>query len=374
MKPDVAVVGGGAIGLSVALASAAAGSKVAVYDPTPGGGASAIAAGMLAPVTELHYGEDELLRLNQLSAAMFGDWIAELESATGVATGYRTTGTIMVARDADENAALQEIWAHQGSLELKAERLRGSEVRRLEPGIAPAVRGGVVVPDDHQVDPKALTAALLEACRASDVAFDHRHVERIVGSNGGVTGVEVAGGEIVDAAHVVIAAGCRSGQIDGIPEGALPVRPVKGQLIELRSRDGVPLLEHNVRGRDVYLVPRADGRVVIGATVEERGFDDVVTAGAVLQLLRDAYEIVPGVAELDLVATRAGLRPGTPDNAPLLGPLELDGLIAATGHYRNGILLAPITGRAIAELIQTGSVPESIQAFSPARFGSKGAA
>jgi glycine oxidase len=372
MNPKVAVIGGGAIGLSVAWAAAKAGSDVRVVDPRPGGGASGIAAGMLAPVTELHYGEDALLRLNQESAAMFGDWIAELEEASDVATGYRTTGTIMVARDADENAALQEIWAHQETLELKAERLRGSKARRLEPGLASSVRGGVLVPDDHQVDPKALIAALLVACAQAGVKFDERRAAGVVVSGARVTGVEIEGGEIVPADRVVIAAGCWSAEIEGVPEGSLPVRPVKGQLLELRSRGTELLLQRNVRGQDVYLVPRSDGRVVVGATVEERGFDDVVTAGAVLQLLRDAFEIVPGIAELDLVDVRAGLRPGTPDNAPLLGPLEIDGLIAATGHYRNGILLAPITGRAIAELIETGRVPESIESFSPGRFGSKG--
>jgi glycine oxidase len=367
MIPDVAIVGGGAIGLSIALRCAADGRAVTVFDPSPGEGASGVAAGMLAPITELHYGEDDLLRLNRVSATMFGDWVAAIEESTGLPTGYRSTGTLMVARDADENAYLHEIHAHQSSLDLKVERLRGSEARRLEPALAANVRGAILVPDDHQVDAAALVDALLVACRQAKVEFVPARVERVVSSDNRVTGVS-CDGEVTACETVVISAGCWSARIEGVP-APLPIRPVKGQLIELAGTGGPPLLERNVRGPDVYLVPRADGRLIIGATVEEMGFDDSVTAGAALSLLRDAYEIVPGIAEMRLVRTRAGLRPGTPDNGPLLGPVGLEGLIVATGHFRNGILLAPVTASIVAEVIETGALPEIAAPFSAGRFG-----
>lgn len=365
MIPDVAIIGGGAIGLSIALRCASDGGSVVLFDPAPGEGATGVAAGMLAPITELHYGEDQLLKLNQVSANMFGDWVGAIEESTGLATGYRSTGTLMVARDVDENARLHEIHAHQESLDLKVERLRASEARRIEPALAANVRGAVLVPDDHQVDPGALADALVVACRRAGVEFFPARVDRVASSGGRVTGVS-SEGSVTTCGTVVLSAGCWSARIEGVP--ALPIRPVKGQLIELSDGGGRPLLERNVRGQDVYLVPRADGRLILGATVEEMGFDDSVTAGAVLQLLRDAYEIVPGIAELQLVRARAGLRPGTPDNAPLLGPLDLEGLVAATGHYRNGILLAPVTASIVADCIRDGVVPDIAAPFSPGRF------
>jgi glycine oxidase len=369
VKQDIAVIGGGAIGLAIARACALEGLKVSLIDENPGSGASSVAAGMLAPITELHYGEDALLALNLRSAAMFGDWIADIERATGVDTGYRKTGTIMVARDADENRALQEDWAHQRSLNLKAERLKGSDALSLERALSPRIRGGVLVEDDHQVEPAALVSALIEACRAAGVSFVGRRATRFEVERGRVRGVTIGDGDQVSAGAVVVAAGCWSASIPGLPDGMrIPVRPVKGQLLELGPVPGEPLIGRNVRGRDVYLVPRSDGRVVVGATVEERGFDTTVTAGAVLELLRDAYELVPGIAELTLLRAVAGLRPGTPDNAPLLGPTEVEGLLLATGHFRNGILLAPVTAQAIAATIATGSAPTEIADFSPLRF------
>ena len=366
-RADVAVVGGGAIGLSVALDLASRGIATTVIDPSPGLGASNVAAGMLAPITELHYGEDALLRLNLESAVIFGDWIDDIEERSGTSTGYRRTGTVMVARDSDDAAALSEVWAHQEGHALKAERMRASEIRRLEPALASTVRGGILVPDDHQVDPAALVDALVAACKSAGVHFVEQKVERFEIAGGRVAGVRVAG-EMHEFGVAVLAAGCWSGRIEGLLPGSIPVRPVKGQLVELSSQSAEPLIQRNVRGQDAYLVPRADGRIVVGATVEERGFDTSVTAGAVRELLTAAFELVPGIAEMDLVGVRAGLRPGTPDNAPLLGTTEIEGLIAATGHYRNGILLAPITAALIGTLIETGRAPDVIAPFSPTRF------
>jgi glycine oxidase len=366
---DVLVVGGGVIGLGVAWRAAQAGMAVTVVDPSPGRGASWAAAGMLAPVTEVHYGEQALLRLNLAAADRWPGFAAELEEAAGRQVGYRACGTLTAARDTDDNAALEDLYRFQLRCGLQVERLRGRDCRRLEPGLAPSVRGGVLAPGDHQVDNRALAGALLAACERAGVRLlaDRATGLRLDGER--VTGVRLAGGGSPAAATVVLAAGCWSRELGGLAAELLPpVRPVKGQLLHLRGPAADPLCRRNVRGLEVYVVPRADGRVVVGATVEEQGFDTRVTAGAVHDLLRAALELLPDVAELELVETVAGLRPGSPDNAPLLGPAGVDGLVVATGHYRNGILLAPVTAEAVAELLATGSVPAAIAPFSPARL------
>jgi glycine oxidase len=328
-----------------------------------------VAAGMLAPVTELHYGEDALLRLNLKAADVFGTWIDALEARTGRSVGYRKTGTLMVARDPDENAALERVWRHQISLDLDARRLKGADARALEPALSARIRGGVFVPEDHQVDPAAMMHALIDACKAAGVRFLAERAVSVSGASGTVDRVVTHEGTEIEADAVVVAAGPWSGSLDGLPAELGVIRPVKGQLIELRARPGAEhLLSRNLRGEDVYMVPRADGRLVIGATVEEKGFDVSVSAGAVLELLRAAYEVLPGIAEMELVHARAGLRPGTPDNAPLLGKTSRPGLFVAAGHYRNGILLAPLSGRLMAQLLSTGVTPVEIEGFSPDRF------
>jgi glycine oxidase len=365
---DVIVVGGGVVGLTVAWRTAQRGLDVMVVDPAPGRSATWAAAGMLAPVTEVGYGEEPLLALNRAAAASYPDFVAELESAAGTAVGYRAAGTMLVARDGDDNAALAELHRFQHSLGLDARRLRGRECRAEEPALVPSVRGGILVAGDHQVDNRALAGALQTACERAGVTFLAERAALTVAS-GAVTGVRTAAEEACSAGTVVLAAGSWSGGVEGVPPDARPpIRPVKGQLLHLRGPGEAPLLTRTVRGADVYLVPRADGRLVVGATVEELGFDTTITAGAVYELLRAAYELVPGVAELELTEVAVGLRPTSPDNAPLLGPSLVEGLVIATGHYRNGILLAPVTGAAIAELIDTGRAPENIAPFSPARF------
>ncbi|HEX8133573.1 MAG TPA: glycine oxidase ThiO [Actinomycetes bacterium] len=366
---DVLVVGGGVIGLGTAWRAAQAGMAVTVVDPSPGRGASWAAAGMLAPVTEVHYGEQALLRLNLAAADRWPGFAAELEEAAGRQVGYRRCGTLTVARDTDDNAALEDLYRFQLRCGLQVERLRSRDCRRLEPGLAPSVRGGVLAPGDHQVDNRALAGTLLAACERAGVRLlaDRATGLRLDGER--VTGVTVAGGGSPAAATVVLAAGCWSRELGGLAAELLPpVRPVKGQLLHLRGPADDPLCRRNVRGLEVYVVPRADGRVVVGATVEEQGFDTRVTAGAVHDLLRAALELLPDVAELALVETVAGLRPGSPDNAPLLGPAGIDGLVVATGHYRNGILLAPVPADAVAELLASGRVPAAIAPFSPARL------
>jgi glycine oxidase len=367
---DVVVVGGGAIGLAVAWRAAQAGMAVTVVDQAPGRGASWAAAGMLAPVTEVHYGERQLLALNLAAAARWPSFAAELEEAAGQPVGYRPGGTLAVARDADDNATLEDLYQFQLRCGLEVERLRSRECRQLEPGLAPSIRGGVLAAGDHQVDNRALVQALVVACERAGVRLVEGRVAELAVEGGQVTGaVLAASGERLAAGTVVLAAGCWSGGIGGLAAQALPpVRPVKGQLLYLRGPADQPLCSRNVRGLEVYVVPRGDGRVVVGATVEEQGFDTTVTAGAVHDLLRAALELLPEVAELELAETVVGLRPGSPDNAPMLGPAGPDGLVVATGHYRNGILLTPVTAEAIAELLASGRVPELIAPFGPERF------
>jgi glycine oxidase len=370
---DVVVVGGGVVGLGVAWRAAQAGMAVTVVDPAPGRGASWAAAGMLAPVTEVHYGEQALLRLNLAAADRWPAFAAELEEAAGAPIGYRRCGTLTVARDADDNAALEDLYRFQLRCGLQVERLRSRDCRRLEPGLAPSVRGGVLAPGDHQVDNRAMADALQAAGERAGVRLLLGRAAELLVDGERVTGVTLAGGASLAAGTVVLAAGCWSRDLGGLAAELLPpVRPVKGQLLHLRGPAADPLCRRNVRGLEVYVVPRADGRVVVGATVEEQGFDARVTAGAVHDLLRAALELLPDVAELELAETVAGLRPGSPDNAPLLGPAGVDGLVVATGHYRNGILLAPVTADAVAELLVSGRVPAAIAAFRPDRRAAAG--
>ncbi|RSO12031.1 glycine oxidase ThiO [Streptomyces sp. WAC 06783] len=376
-SPDVLVIGGGIIGLVTAWRAAQRGLRTAVADPAPGGGAAQVAAGMLAAVTELHYGEQTLLGLNLASARRYPDFAAELAEASGRDLGYRRCGTLAVALDADDRAYLRDLHALQRRSGLDSEWLSGRECRRLEPMLAPGVRGGLRVDGDHQVDPRRLAAALLAACERAGVAFHRTTVERLTVERGRATGAELADGSRIAAGQVVLAAGSRSGRLAGVPEDVLPpVRPVKGQVLRLRMPEGlpggVPFLSRTVRavvrGGPLYLVPREDGELVVGATTEELGWDTTVTAGGVYELLRDAHELMPGITELPLVETRAGLRPGSPDNAPLLGPTALPGLLLATGHHRNGVLLTPVTGDVLAAALTGGPLPEEALPFAPDRF------
>ncbi|MGW1359644.1 glycine oxidase ThiO [Streptomyces chartreusis] len=371
---DVLVIGGGIIGLVTAWRAAQRGFTTAVVDPEPGGGAAQVAAGMLAAVTELHYGEQTLLGLNLASARRYPDFAAELTDVTGHDLGYRRCGTLAVALDADDRAHLRELHALQRQSGLDAEWLSGRECRRLEPMLAPGVRGGLRVDGDHQIDPRRLTGALLAACERVGVVFHRAWAERVDVVRDRATGVTTTDGTALTADQVVLAAGSLSGRLAGVPDAVLPpVRPVKGQVLRLTvPQRYAPFLSRTVRavvrGSQVYLVPRENGELVVGATSEELGWDTTVTAGGVYELLRDAHELVPGITELPLTETRAGLRPGSPDNAPLLGPTELAGLSLATGHYRNGVLLTPVTGDAMAHVLATGELPEEARAFTPRRF------
>jgi glycine oxidase len=375
---DVVVVGGGAIGLASAWRLACRGASVTLVDPEPGSGASGVAAGMLAPVTEARMGEEALLRLNLASWSRWPGFAAEVEAASGSSVGYRADGTLVAALDAGDRAALDDLAARHQAMGLDVTALRGREVRRLEPGLAPGVRAGFLAAAERSVDPPALVEALRRAATAAGVGFVAAAVERIEAAptTGRVAGVVVADGAAsrrIDAAAVVLAAGCRSAGIAGLPEAARPpVRPVRGEVLTLRQPPGPPLVTHTLRGLvhgfTVYLVPRADGRLVVGATVQERGWDTRVTAGGAYELLRDALALVPGLDDAELVAARAGLRPGTPDDLPLIGRSAMEGLVVATGHYRNGILLTPITAEAVVAAVAGDPPPPEVGACDPRRF------
>ncbi|MFJ3301799.1 glycine oxidase ThiO [Streptomyces sp. NPDC086549] len=372
---DVLVIGGGIIGLVTAWRAAQRGFSTAVVDPEPGGGAAWVAAGMLAAVTELHYGEETLLGLNLASARRYPDFAAELTELTGHDLGYRRCGTLAVALDADDRAHLRELHALQQRSGLQSEWLSGRECRRLEPMLAPGVRGGLRVDGDDQIDPRRLAGALVAACERAGVVFHRTWADRLSVVRERAAGVVTREGDALDAGQVVLAAGSTSGRLAGVPDDVLPpVRPVKGQVVRLTVPERhAPFLSRTVRavvrGGHVYLVPRENGELVVGATSEELGWDTTVTAGGVYELLRDAHELVPGITELPLTETRAGLRPGSPDNAPLLGPTDLDGLLLATGHFRNGVLLTPVTGDVMAHVLATGELPDEARPFTPKRFG-----
>ncbi|MDR8413448.1 FAD-dependent oxidoreductase [Nonomuraea sp. 3-1Str] len=413
------VVGGGIVGLSIAWRLSRAGRPVTVVDPAPASGASHAAAGMLAPVSEVAYTEEPLLRLGVASLRRWPSFAAELAEDAGLPPGvlapsrppgpfggarpvpssparsgpvpssparsgpvpsygldFRADGTLDVAFGADDLAALDELAGFMGKLGLPVERLTGRECRRLEPMLAPSVRGGLLAPGDAWVDPRRVTAALLAALERLGVPVVPARVSELLRAPGGpgdgsgrgpaVVGVRLDspadGGDLpseIRADGVILAAGAWSGELYD-----LPIRPVKGQIMRLRSPE--PLLGRCVRGMvhgaPVYLVPRGDGELVVGATQEEMGFDTRVTAGGVYELLRDARELVPGVTELEVAEVVAGLRPGTPDNLPLIGPAGVPGLTLATGHHRGGVLLAPLT-----TAILLGEEPESAALCSPAR-------
>jgi glycine oxidase len=358
---DVVIVGGGIIGLSAAWRASERGVSVTLLERDAAGrGTSHVAAGMLAPVSEAEFGVAgrRLLELGLRSAQMWPGFAAELERASGEQVGLLQTGTLAIARDEDEARELERRLGFLRELGLPAERLRASAAREREPGLAPTLRLAIESPDDHSVDPRRVLQALRRACDCTGVSIrEHTAVESVELDDSGqrVTGLRLPGGEHVSAGQIVLAAGPWTSQIGGLSDAAqVRVRPVKGQILRLRDPAGPGLLTRVVRFRGGYLVPRADGRYALGATVEEKGFELAPTAGGVYELLRDCSELVPGIDELQIEELSVGLRPGTPDNVPVIGRGALEGLVWATGHYRNGVLLAPLT----AELVLAALVDE----------------
>jgi glycine oxidase len=407
MDADVIVVGGGVIGTAIAWRAAIAGRSVTLIDPDTDDKASLVAAGMLGPVSESVFGERDLLALNLHAIDRFPSFNAELEAASGHRTGLRTEGTLAVAYDSGDLAALDRLTEFRHSIGLKAERLDAKACRKLEPFLAPSTRGGVLATGDLSVDNRRYLAALRAAAAQAGVERLTGTVTRVATDAGQptvhaqvgatVTGATVTGATVtLSAANVVIAAGWGSSHIGGVPdEIRKAIRPVKGQILRLRHPTGNParplphIIGHTVRaivqGRDVYLVPREDGELVVGATQEERDDRDI-TAGAVHDLLRDAMTAVPAISELILAETSAGRRPGTSDNGPILGPISAgslvatsspinagspvaaEGLIVAAGHFRNGVLLSAVTADAVVALLAGGKPHQVWTPFRPGRL------
>jgi glycine oxidase len=366
---DAIFVGGGVIGLACAWRAASAGAEVCVLERDhPAAGATGVAAGMLAPVGEASWGEEKLLALNLASLERWPGFAAELQREAGTEIGFAECGALHVALDGDEAEDLRRRYELQRKLGLEAKWLAGSDCRRLEQGLATAVRGGAQVPGEASVDPRRLVSALLNALEARSVPV-HSGAEVVAARHDGSWMLETADGRGFGAETLVLTAGCWSGQAEWLPgEARPPVRPVKGEILTLRGPAEDPVCEGIVAGERVYMVPREDGRLMIGATVEERGFDTTVTAGGVHELLREAYRLLPEIAELELAEAVAGLRPGSPDNAPLIGRGAAAGLLVATGHFRNGVLQAPVTAASVTALLAGDEPPVGLDAFSPRRF------
>jgi glycine oxidase len=368
---DAIFVGAGVIGLACSWRATQRGARVCVLErDRPAAGATGVAAGMLAPVGEASWGEERVLELNFSSLHRWPGFADELEQEAELGTGFARCGALHVALDRDEAEELRRRYELHHKLGLDSEWLPGRECRRLERGLATAVRGGAHVPGEATADPRRVAAALLAALERRGVAI-HSGAEVVsAGREQGRWRAEVADGRVFQASHLVLTAGCWSGQARWLPE-APPVRPIKGEILTLRGSADEPVCDGIVAGERVYMVPRPDGRLIIGATVEERGFDDTVTAGGVHELLREAYRLIPEIAELELAETNAGLRPGSPDNAPLIGQADEDGLLIATGHFRNGVLQAPATADCIAALLAGEAPPLDLSAFSPLRFAGR---
>ena len=372
----ILIIGGGVIGLGIGWQLAKSGASVTIYEQAKAGrAASWAAAGMLAPLAEAHTEEPELLKLGCQSLARYPQWVQELEADAEMSIGYRVEGTLIVGLEPDDTHQLRHLYTSHQDLGIPAvEWLTGREAREIEPALSPRVTAAIRCESDHQVDNRLMVKALGHAYRRyGGVLCESITVDSIVIESEVVTGVQTQ--DSFQAADVIIlAAGCWSAQMEGLPDALLPpVRPVKGQMLALQMEDGITVKNviRTLRARyptSVYLVPRTDGRLIVGATSEEMGFDTRLTAGGMFELLRGAWEAVPGIYELPLLETWTGLRPGSRDNAPILGETPIENLIYATGHYRNGILLTPITAYEISKLILTGETSETIAPFQLARF------
>ncbi len=371
----ILIIGGGVIGLGIGWQLAKAGTAVTIHERgQTGRGASWAAAGMLGPIAEAHSDELDLLKLSNQSLARYPEWVNELETESEMPIGYRAEGTLIIGIQPDDAYQLRHTYDLQQDLGLNVEWLSGEEARKIEGALSPYVTAAIRCETDHQVDNRLMAQALQRAYQGrGGVLHQNSTIERIVIENGVVTGVQTQDG-FQGTDVCILAAGCWSGQINGLPDAIIPpVRPVKGQMLALRMREDI-MIENVIRTvkarypMPVYLVPRSDGRLIVGATTEELGFDTDLTVGGVYELLHGACEAVPGIYELPLIETWTGLRPGSTDNAPILGKTPVENLIYATGHYRNGILLTPITAYEIAKLILTGETSETIAPFHLDRF------
>ena len=373
MDDDVLIVGGGTIGLSIGFELVRQDTPVTVFERGQAGrGTSYQAAGMLAPDAEIEFEERELYDLNRESLRRWPDFAQRVEAASSQSVDYRNEGTLIVADDRDAAEALERLYTFQQEQGLNVEWLTGEEAKEIEPFVAPRLSAAVFAPSDHQVDNRRLIDALQTAFEAEGgTLHEDTSVEAVV-PDSETPSVRTADGERVVGGRIVVAAGVWSRELDGLtPDATPPVRPVKGQMIQMRRKRPFDL-QHVVRGPEAYLAPKSNGRVVLGATSEERGFDTTVTAGGLYDLLEGGWEVVPGIRDLPVDETWAGLRPASRDHAPLLGETTAPGVVMATGHYRHGILLTPITAEEMARLIRIGETSDWLKPFSPFRFSKAG--
>jgi glycine oxidase len=363
---DVAIIGGGIMGSAVAFRLAQRGVSVTVVERgIPGAEASSAAAGILGPQMEAE-GPGPLLDLGLASRALYPSLAAELREATGIDVGYDRSGVLAAALDDAGEGELAQRRAWQQRRSLKVGWLSGDEVRTREPALGPAIRAALLFPDDGQVNARELARAFSQAAAAAGARFlTGRYVRRVVVEGGAATGVELDG-ETLPAGTVVVAAGSWSGLVEGGGVPSTVVRPARGQLVSIETRP--PLFRHVVSVRGGYLVPRRDGTVLAGSTVEMAGFRKQVTVGGLAGILTLARTLVPALSEAPVTGTWSNFRPYTEDHLPVLGATPVRGLVLATGHFRNGILLAPITAEAIAELVATGRSAIDLAPFSVARF------
>jgi glycine oxidase len=364
-KFDVVIAGGGVIGGAIALELARAGLSVAVFDrQQPGQEASWASAGILSPAPE-NPGVVSMVPLGKASMSLYPEFVAQVEETSGVSTGFRPKGTLEALFSHDTKAELSTIIALHHGLGLKAEPLRAEDARELEPSLSEEVEAAVLRPEEASIDNRALTAAILQAAKRRGAEIFPGDAAKAIWREGNRCAGLVLQNEKVEADWTIIAAGCFSAMIDGIAPYA-PVRPAKGQMAALRA-DEVNL-ERVLWSEKIYLVPRNDGRILAGATVEHAGFDKRVTAGGIDKILSAAIDLAPGLVNARIEETWAGLRPDSPDHLPILGPTDIDGLLMATGHFRSGILLTPITARLIREWITEQRVSVDWDRFSPMRF------
>ncbi len=370
-SPEVLVVGGGIIGLSTAFMLKNQGINVTVIDPNPTLGTSHYAAGMLAPVMESNPQETDLIDFNIKSREMWDDFHQEITKITGQSIDFREIGTVSVAFNLDDKRYLHEVASFQKKFHLKSEILSTTALRTLEPMLNPSISGGIYAPNDHVVNPR-LTLQALKSCLDLDSLIEDSVTELTVES-GKLATVITRNGLRFTPSYVVLATGIRGNNILGMPdELRIDVRPVKGQILRLKalSNDSLPrvIVRGIVNGRFIYIVPRSNGEIVVGATMEEKGFDDTVTAIAVKEMLEDALSVIPGIDEASILEFQSGFRPATNDNAPVVGKSEIDNIIYAFGHFRHGILEAPLTASIVTSIVTEKSIPEEAKVADPNRF------
>lgn len=366
---DILIVGGGCIGLGIAAELGQDHSVTLIEKNKCGRGASYAAAGMIAPIMEVEFNEPEILKLGQKSHALYPEYVKELSTETNEEVGFRDEGTLAVALNQPQIADLERLHEYQTKLGLDVDKLSVSDCREIEPRISNYVSKAIFCKSEYQVDNRELVRLQKMLCQKRNVEIhEHEPLRAVRYENNRIKTVQSKSSEF-NPDTVILAAGVETSRLPGLRESdQLPIRPVKGQALSVKLSEP-PEISHVIRSPDVYCVPKDDGRLVIGSTMEEKGFNRTVTAGAILDLLHDAYEVLPFIYENEFLESWSGLRPASRDSLPVLGPSQYtENLIFATGHYRNGILLTPITVKLLSEYVRNRSIPAPMTEFLPGRF------